>query len=135
MSYTLYDSYEHFNLNSCFIILDICIDKKNEIPREVDDSVMEKIVTDLVKDADKSKVVVMFVNEDNCRRILQTTIRLGHAGALYWLASDSWGAKVHPVENNEWAAEGTVTILPQTNVLSGKFPFGLLVTAGEINLG
>ncbi len=38
---------------------------------------------------------------------------------FFWLASDSWGAKSTPVENQEWAAEGAVTILPQRTVLKG----------------
>ena len=39
---------------------------------------------------------------------------------FYWLASDSWGAKIHPVEGQEEAAEGAVTILPQRKILAGE---------------
>ena len=39
-----------------------------------------------------------------------------------WLdsGSDSWGAKVHPVKEQEWAAEGAITILPKQKTVKGK---------------
>ncbi len=36
------------------------------------------------------------------------------------LGSDSWGAKVHPVKEQEWAAEGAITILPKQKTVKGK---------------
>ena len=44
---------------------------------------------------------------------------MGLTEHFYWLASDSWGAKSTPVEHQEWAAEGAVTILPQRTILKG----------------
>lgn len=66
----------------------------------------------------------MFVNEDNVRRLLEAyklTRSEREGRELTFLASDSWGAKTHPVSNNEEAAEGTVTILPERNQLDGKY--------------
>jgi len=37
-----------------------------------------------------------------------------------WVGSDSWGAKVYPVRDQEFAAEGAITILPYRNALKGK---------------
>ena len=68
----------------------------------------------------------MFVNEDNCRKLLHTAIQTGRAGQFYWLASDAWGAKVRPIEKQEWAAEGTVTILPTRKVITGQQAYILL---------
>ena len=38
-----------------------------------------------------------------------------------WVGSDSWGAKVHPVRNQEHVAEGAITILPQRTPLPGQW--------------
>lgn len=37
-----------------------------------------------------------------------------------WIGSDSWGAKVYPVRDQEIAAEGAITILPYRISLQGK---------------
>lgn len=36
-----------------------------------------------------------------------------------WIGSDSWGAKVYPVRDQEFAAEGAITILPFRTSLRG----------------
>lgn len=55
-----------------------------------------------------------------CRKLLQATIRANRTGYFLWVGSDSWGAKVHPVRDQEYTAEGAITILPYRNVLEGK---------------
>ena len=52
--------------------------------------------------------------------MLGATVRKGVAGKFYWIGSDSWGAKIHPVRDQEWAAEGAITILPKRNNIEGK---------------
>lgn len=37
-----------------------------------------------------------------------------------WIGSDSWGAKVYPVRDQEFVAEGAITILPYRTSLQGK---------------
>lgn len=54
------------------------------------------------------------------RKLLQATIRANRTGHFLWIGSDSWGAKVHPVRDQEWAAEGAITILPHRNAIQGK---------------
>ncbi|KAK2710743.1 hypothetical protein QYM36_012050 [Artemia franciscana] len=53
------------------------------------------------------------------RKLLAATIRVQKAGQFIWVASDSWGAKSHPVRDQEWAAEGAITILPRRKSLTG----------------
>lgn len=53
----------------------------------------------------------MFANEDNSRRFVKALVRLNRTQDLKLLASDSWGAKIHPVYGQEEAAVGTITIL------------------------
>ncbi|XP_020279613.1 metabotropic glutamate receptor 8-like isoform X2 [Pseudomyrmex gracilis] len=64
-----------------------------------------------------ARAVVLFVDEDNVRKLLQATIRANRTGYFLWVGSDSWGAKVHPVRDQEYTAEGAITILPYRNVL------------------
>ena len=49
----------------------------------------------------------------------------GVTAQYHWIASDSWGAKIYPVEKHEWAAEGTVTILPQKTELTGEITLSI----------
>lgn len=37
-----------------------------------------------------------------------------------WIGSDSWGAKVYPVRDQEFVAEGAITILPYRTSLQSK---------------
>lgn len=54
------------------------------------------------------------------RKLLQATIRANKTGYFLWIGSDSWGAKVHPVKEQEFAAEGAITILPTKNAIQGN---------------
>lgn len=54
------------------------------------------------------------------RKLLQATIKANKTGHFMWVGSDSWGAKVHPVREQEFAAEGAITILPFRNSLEGE---------------
>ncbi|CAL4082358.1 unnamed protein product, partial [Meganyctiphanes norvegica] len=67
----------------------------------------------------QARVVIMFVDEDNTRRLLAAAIKAGKAGHFLWVGSDSWGAKIHPVRDQEEAATGAITILPQRTGLTG----------------
>ena len=100
-------------------ILGICIARSLKIPRETTSKTFEDIIVTLIQ-AKRSRVVVMFVNEDNSRKLLKASIDLGVYSTFYWLASDSWGAKIHPVVHQEYAAEGAVTILPKRQILTGN---------------
>ncbi|XP_059157921.1 metabotropic glutamate receptor 7-like [Physella acuta] len=62
---------------------------------------------------------MMFANEDNSRRVVRAISDLNKTESVYLLASDSWGAKVHPVYRQEPEAEGTVTILPTRRPIEG----------------
>ncbi len=54
------------------------------------------------------------------RRMLAATMRLNKTGQFLWVGSDSWGAKLHPVRDQEFAAEGAITILPKRSSLTGN---------------
>jgi len=52
--------------------------------------------------------------------MLAATMRLNKTGQFLWVGSDSWGAKLHPVRDQEFAAEGAITILPKRSSLTGN---------------
>lgn len=54
------------------------------------------------------------------RKILQASIRANKTGHFIFVGSDSWGAKSHPVRDQEFAAVNTITVLPQRTNLDGK---------------
>ena len=59
----------------------------------------------------------MFCNEGNTRRILKATQRMNRTEHFYWLASDSWGAKLPIVQGLEHVAEAAITILPEKKII------------------
>lgn len=63
---------------------------------------------------------VLITHLSCCRKLLHATVRANRTGHFMWVGSDSWGAKVHPVRDQEFAAEGAITILPYRTALKGK---------------
>lgn len=76
-------------------------------------------MVDELLNIEKAKVVVMFVNEDNAKHLLESVMLVNRTTELWFLASDSWGAKIHPVFGQEAAAEGAVTLLPKRSDIEG----------------
>ena len=101
-----------------FITAGLCIATSLKIPREIASDTFDVILRDLDAFED-ARVVVLFVNEDNSKRLVQASVAFGATDRFIWLASDSWGAKAVPVNGQEWAAVGTVTILPERQALDG----------------
>lgn len=103
----------------CSSFAGICVAQSLKISRLATNDEFDKIITELLS-IHKARAVVMFVNEDNCRNLLATLKRLNLTTELTFLASDSWGAKIHPVYGQEILAEGTVSLLPKRMVIKGK---------------
>lgn len=94
-------------------------------------AISEKIVRNAVKEdyddiikslssKPEARGVVVFINEDDCRKLLRASLRHNMAGHFLWVASDNWGAKIYPVKGQESAAEGAITILPKKVTLTGE---------------
>lgn len=110
-----------FNSVSISYTAGVCIAASLKIPRDENWNNYEKILRDLTQESNKrAKTVVLFVNEDNIYKLLNATKHVAGTRDIYWLASDSWGAKNVPVSGQESLAEGAVTILPQRQVLKGE---------------
>ncbi|CAH1377671.1 unnamed protein product [Tenebrio molitor] len=93
----------------------ICIAVTEKILRNSKTEDFDRIIDRLLQKS--ARAVVLFVDEDNTRKLLQATIRANKTGHFLWIGSDSWGAKVHPVRDQEFAAEGAITILPHRNAI------------------
>ncbi|XP_046428261.1 metabotropic glutamate receptor 7-like [Neodiprion fabricii] len=96
----------------------ICIAVSEKILRNSKPEDFDRIIERLVG-KHNARGVVLFVDEDNTRKLLQATVRANRTGHFLWIGSDSWGAKVYPVRDQEFAAEGAITILPRRNSLEG----------------
>ncbi|XP_076362946.1 metabotropic glutamate receptor 3-like [Tachypleus tridentatus] len=92
----------------------ICIAVSEKISRNSKPNDFRQIIKKL-SEKPRARGVVLFVDEDNCRKLLAATVELNKVGHFLWIGSDSWGAKVHPVRHQEVAAEGAITILPKRN--------------------
>ncbi|XP_017772969.1 PREDICTED: metabotropic glutamate receptor 7 isoform X2 [Nicrophorus vespilloides] len=96
----------------------ICIATTEKIQRNSRLDDFDRIIEKLIQKP-QARAVILFVDEDNTRKLLQATIRANKTSHFLWIGSDSWGAKVHPVRDQEFAAEGAITILPHRNAIKG----------------
>jgi len=96
----------------------ICIGVSITINRNAASHEFLKVVDTLLSNG-KARAVILFVDEDKTRKLLEATVKKGVIGKFFWIGSDSWGAKIHPVRDQEWAAEGAITILPKRANING----------------
>ncbi|XP_054902304.1 metabotropic glutamate receptor 4-like isoform X1 [Poeciliopsis prolifica] len=96
----------------------LCISQSVKIPREPRVGEFDKIIHRLSENTN-ARVVIIFANEDDIRRLLQAAKRANQTGHFIWVGSDSWGSKGAPILNQEEMAEGAVTILPKRQSIKG----------------
>uniref|UniRef100_A0A8C8A292 Glutamate metabotropic receptor 4 n=1 Tax=Oryzias sinensis TaxID=183150 RepID=A0A8C8A292_9TELE len=97
---------------------DLCISQSVKIPREPRAGEFDKIIRRLSENPN-ARVVIIFANEDDIRRLLQAAKKANQTGHFIWVGSDSWGSKISPILNQEEMAEGAVTILPKRQSIKG----------------
>ncbi|XP_037037755.1 metabotropic glutamate receptor 8-like, partial [Bradysia coprophila] len=98
--------------------LGICVAVSEKVSRHSKPNDFDRIIERLSQKP-QARAVVMFVDEDNTRKLLLASIRANKTGHFYWVGSDSWGAKVHPVRDHEYAAVNAITVLPHRTSLVG----------------
>uniref|UniRef100_T1K821 G-protein coupled receptors family 3 profile domain-containing protein n=1 Tax=Tetranychus urticae TaxID=32264 RepID=T1K821_TETUR len=96
----------------------ICIAEGVKITRNAKPEDFIRIINKLYSKSN-ARGVVLFVDEDNCRKLLNASQVTGKVGHFAWLGSDSWGRKLYPVRGQEDSAVGAITILPKRNSLPG----------------
>ncbi|XP_072223718.1 metabotropic glutamate receptor 4-like isoform X2 [Leuresthes tenuis] len=96
----------------------LCISQSVKIPREPRVGEFDKIIRRLSENPN-ARVVIIFANEDDIRRLLQAAKKANQTGHFIWVGSDSWGSKISPILNQEEMAEGAVTILPKRQAIKG----------------
>ncbi|XP_044207406.1 metabotropic glutamate receptor 4-like [Thunnus albacares] len=106
------------NQNKKSVISGLCISQSVKIPREPRAGEFDKIIRRLSENPN-ARVVIIFANEDDIRRLLQAAKKANQTGHFIWVGSDSWGSKISPILNQEEMAEGAVTILPKRQSIKG----------------
>uniref|UniRef100_A0A8V5GTV1 Uncharacterized protein n=1 Tax=Melopsittacus undulatus TaxID=13146 RepID=A0A8V5GTV1_MELUD len=101
----------------------ICIAQSIKIPREPRPGEFDKVIGRLMETS-TARGVVLFANEDDIRRVLEAATRANLSGHFSWVGSDSWGAKLGPVQGLEPAADGAITILPKRASVPGRERIG-----------
>ncbi|XP_046881851.1 metabotropic glutamate receptor 4-like [Hypomesus transpacificus] len=96
----------------------VCISQSVKIPREPKAGEFDKVIRRL-RENPNARVVIIFANEDDIRRLLHAAKKANQTGHFIWVGSDSWGSKISPVLNQEEMAEGAVTILPKRQSIRG----------------
>nr|XP_043895367.1 metabotropic glutamate receptor 4 isoform X2 [Solea senegalensis] len=96
----------------------LCISQSVKIPREPRTGEFDKIIRRLSENPN-ARVVIIFANEDDIRRLLLAAKKANQTGHFIWVGSDSWGSKISPILNQEEMAEGAVTILPKRQSIKG----------------
>ncbi|XP_064359569.1 metabotropic glutamate receptor 6-like [Dromaius novaehollandiae] len=89
----------------------LCVAQSVKLPREPRRGEYGKALGRLLE-TPAARAVVLFANEDDIRGMLAAAARANLSGHFAWVGSDSWGAKMAPVQGLEEAAWGAVTILP-----------------------
>ncbi|RLV63995.1 hypothetical protein DV515_00017706, partial [Chloebia gouldiae] len=96
----------------------LCIAQSIKIPREPKPGEFAKVIGRLMETS-TARGVVLFANEDDIRRVLEAAMLANLSGHFSWVGSDSWGAKMAPVQGLEEAAHGAITILPKRASVPG----------------
>uniref|UniRef100_A0A3Q2PPD0 Glutamate metabotropic receptor 4 n=1 Tax=Fundulus heteroclitus TaxID=8078 RepID=A0A3Q2PPD0_FUNHE len=96
----------------------VCISQSVKIPREPKQGEFNTIIQRLGENPN-ARVVILFANEDDIRRLLHAARKANQTGHFIWVGSDSWGSKISPVVHQEEMAEGAVTILPKRQSIKG----------------
>ncbi|TDH14595.1 hypothetical protein EPR50_G00044020 [Perca flavescens] len=97
----------------------LCIAQSIKIPREPRPGEFEKIIKRLMETSN-ARGVIIFANEDDIKRVLQSAKKANLTGHFLFVGSDSWGAKNSPIQDQEDVAEGAVTILPKRASIDGE---------------
>ncbi|XP_013864987.1 metabotropic glutamate receptor 4 [Austrofundulus limnaeus] len=96
----------------------VCFSQSVKIPREPKQGEFDKVIRRLGENPN-ARVVILFANEDDIRRLLHAAKKANQTGHFIWVGSDSWGSKISPVLQQEEVAEGAVTILPKRQTIKG----------------
>lgn len=101
-----------------FCLAGLCIATSEKIQRNALPEDYDRVIKGLASKPN-ARGVILFADEDNCRKLLAHVRATNKTFTFNWIGSDSWGAKIHPVTNQELEAEGAITILPKRINLPG----------------
>ncbi|XP_028849794.1 glutamate receptor, metabotropic 6a [Denticeps clupeoides] len=96
----------------------LCVAQSLKIPRDPKPGEFDKIIKRLMETSN-ARGVIIFASEDDIKRVLEAAKRANLTGQFLFVGSDSWGAKITPILDQEDMAEGAVTILPKRASIEG----------------
>ncbi|XP_062397391.1 glutamate receptor, metabotropic 6a [Sardina pilchardus] len=96
----------------------LCIAQSIKIPRDPKPGEYDKAIKRLMETSN-ARGVIIFASEDDIKRVLDAAKRANLTGHFLFVGSDSWGAKISPILDQEDMAEGAVTILPKRASIDG----------------
>ncbi|XP_041955224.1 glutamate receptor, metabotropic 6a [Alosa sapidissima] len=96
----------------------LCIAQSIKIPRDPKPGEYDKAIKRLMETSN-ARGVIIFASEDDIKRVLDAAKKANLTGHFLFVGSDSWGAKISPILDQEDMAEGAVTILPKRASIDG----------------
>ncbi|KAK3103094.1 hypothetical protein FSP39_016399 [Pinctada imbricata] len=95
----------------------ICIAEEIKILSNSNPSTFDIAIEKLIK-KENANIVVLFLRVEDAKNLLAAATRQNLRDRFVWIAADGWGAQEIPVENNEEAAKGALTIDLQSTTLT-----------------
>ena len=95
----------------------ICIAAEIKILSNSNPSTFDKAIEQLIK-KESAYIVVLFLRVEDAKNLLAAAMRQKLYDRFVWIAADGWGKQKIPIEKNEMAARGALTIELQSTVLS-----------------
>nr|KAG5708802.1 hypothetical protein BaRGS_031956 [Batillaria attramentaria] len=86
----------------------ICIAASVEISEKANVLMYEKAIKEII--SKPARVVILFVRTEDAVGLLDAATRRNLTGHYVFVASDAWGNRNEPVQNNKLAAQGAITL-------------------------
>ncbi len=94
----------------------ICLAVQQKIEQSATEEDLDEIINELLEKR-SARVVILFLRVEDAKALLSAAKRQGVTNHFIWLASDGWGKQDIPVNNNQLAAEGALTLELQAAAL------------------
>jgi len=87
----------------------ICIAASVEIPEKASSAMYDKAISEIMTKND-ARVVIVFVRTEDAVGLLDAATRRNSSSRFVFVASDAWGNRMAPVQNNQLVAQGAITL-------------------------
>ncbi|XP_025106909.1 metabotropic glutamate receptor-like isoform X3 [Pomacea canaliculata] len=95
----------------------ICIAASVELSEKASDVSYDNAIAEILSKSD-ARVVIIFVKTEDAMGLLDAATRRNLSGHFIFVASDAWGNRIAPVQNNQLAAQGAITLELQSTPIA-----------------